>query len=265
MSGGEMSLRLARTMTWLALGAGSLLGAARADQWDLGTDADNSSGTDNAPFHGAEQIHDLGALPGALPDEDWYITRPHPFSSYEFVVDGMTGNLDLLTSGVQLVTSTGTALATSTGYGTTLSLSYRRGTTVENSFIRVRGALCGTGCTGTDTYRARFYDTTYTIPRFNNSGTQTTALLIQNNTSRGCEISIFFMDAAGALIVPGGTTGTHLAPYALNVFAPPGVAGQSGSVRIAHECGYGGLSGKAVSVEPSTGFTFDTPMLHRPR
>ena len=33
---------------------------------------------------------------------------------------------------------------------------------------------------------------------------------------------------------------------------------QSGSVRIAHTCGYGGLSGKAVSVEPATGFTFDT-------
>jgi hypothetical protein len=43
------------------------------------------------------------------------------------------------------------------------------------------------------------------------------------------------------------------------------VPDQAGSVRIPHSCGYGGLSGKAVSVEPATGFTFDTPVLHRPR
>jgi hypothetical protein len=31
-------------------------------------------------------------------------------------------------------------------------------------------------------------------------------------------------------------------------------------VQIAHVGGYGALSGKAVSLEPSTGFTFDTAM-----
>jgi hypothetical protein len=36
-------------------------------------------------------------------------------------------------------------------------------------------------------------------------------------------------------------------------------------VRIRHLCGYGGLAGKAVSIEPATGFTFDTPLEHRPR
>jgi hypothetical protein len=39
---------------------------------------------------------------------------------------------------------------------------------------------------------------------------------------------------------------------------------QSGSVRVGHTCGYGGLTGKAVSIEPSTGFTFDTGLQHRP-
>jgi hypothetical protein len=33
----------------------------------------------------------------------------------------------------------------------------------------------------------------------------------------------------------------------------------------AHTCGHGGLSGKAVSVEPATGFTFDTPFVHLPQ
>jgi hypothetical protein len=39
---------------------------------------------------------------------------------------------------------------------------------------------------------------------------------------------------------------------------------QAGSVRVGHTCGYGGLTGKAVSIEPSTGFTFDTVLQHRP-
>ena len=50
--------------------------------------------------------------------------------------------------------------------------------------MRVRGAACGTACSTSDTYRVRFYDTTYTVPRFNNSGTQATVLLVQNATDR---------------------------------------------------------------------------------
>ena len=37
------------------------------------------------------------------------------------------------------------------------------------------------------------------------------------------------------------------------------------AVRISNDGRYGDLSGKAVSVEPATGFTFDTPMALRPR
>jgi len=36
-------------------------------------------------------------------------------------------------------------------------------------------------------------------------------------------------------------------------------------VTVTHDGGYGGLVGKAVSLEPGTGFTFDTLMLPRAR
>jgi hypothetical protein len=39
----------------------------------------------------------------------------------------------------------------------------------------------------------------------------------------------------------------------------------SGSLTISHDGPFGALSGKAVAVEPATGFTFDTPLLPRPR
>jgi hypothetical protein len=35
-------------------------------------------------------------------------------------------------------------------------------------------------------------------------------------------------------------------------------AGTSGSIQIAHTCGYGKVQAKVVALEPATGFTFDT-------
>jgi hypothetical protein len=262
-----MALGMVKTVTRLALGAAILIGAhARADQWDVGVDADNGPGTDNAPVHGSQQVHDLGVLAGAVRDEDWFIAHADRFSSYEFVVDGMTGNLNLPPASVELVTATGTVEAQAIGVKEerVLSLHFLRAEVSEPRFVRVRFAACGSTCTAADTYRARLYDTTYSIPRFNNSGTQATVALIQNNTARSCFVAVFFFDVEGDVQLPDSQT-ILLAPHALHVLPVAGGAGHSGSARVVHECGYGGLSGKAVSIEPSTGFTFDTPMLPRPR
>jgi hypothetical protein len=43
------------------------------------------------------------------------------------------------------------------------------------------------------------------------------------------------------------------------------LAGQTGSITISHNGRYGELVGKGVSLEPSTGFSFDTPLIPRPR
>jgi hypothetical protein len=40
-----------------------------------------------------------------------------------------------------------------------------------------------------------------------------------------------------------------------------GLAGQSGSAQIAQMGGYAALVGKAVALEPGTGFTFDTAIV----
>jgi hypothetical protein len=36
-------------------------------------------------------------------------------------------------------------------------------------------------------------------------------------------------------------------------------------VTTGNEAGYGGIAGKAVSVEPATGLAFDTPLVYEPR
>jgi hypothetical protein len=39
----------------------------------------------------------------------------------------------------------------------------------------------------------------------------------------------------------------------------------SGSLTVAHDGPYGGLVGKAVTIDSATGASFDTPMTYRPR
>lgn len=41
--------------------------------------------------------------------------------------------------------------------------------------------------------------------------------------------------------------------------------GYSGSITVTHDAPYGGLAGKCVTLEPATGFSFDTPLTARPR
>jgi hypothetical protein len=227
--------------------------SARADQWDLGGDPDNAFTTDNVLAHGAEQVHDLAALPGPVPDQDWYLAPAQPFSSYQFVVDGLTGRLDLPAAGLQRLSESGSAVLQSAEVlelGGVLSLAWLGPATPAPAVdrVRVQGAACGTSCVGSDRYRVRFFDTTYTIARFNNSGTQATVLMVQS--------------ATGGLL---GSFDRTLPARGLDVFATaPLVPNQSGSVRVAHTCGYGGLSGKAVSIEPAAGLAFDTQMVHRP-
>ena len=260
-------MRSIRTTTAL-LALSALLGAglAGADEWDVGNDTDNALTTDNSLFHGAEQVHDLGALSPGVADQDWYLISGRNFSSYQFVVDGVTGDLDLDGTDVQRTTSDGIpsedGLVTDSGSQVTINLMV--GSAGDN-YVRVQGAACGSSCTSQARYRMRFYDTTYTIPRFNNSGTQSTVLLVVNASDRTCTGFYEFFQNDGTRVLDRQFL---LSPAQLDVFplaSEAQLAGVSGSIRILHTCGYGGLSGKAVSLEPSTGFTFETPLVHRPR
>jgi hypothetical protein len=260
-----MSARATMVALWVVLTSGA---GARADVWDTGMDPDNGLTTDNVLLHGTEQVHDLdGASFSGLSDQDWYGVESHPLSSYQFVVDGLTGDLDLTGPDVQRMSAMGVTLANADVLdgGGVLSLSWLIAAApapVQN-YVRIRDASCAAECDALDRYRARFFETTYTVPRFNNTGTQVTVLLLQNGTDRACSAGLHFLAADGSLIA---STSAALTPRQLFVLATPSVApNAAGSIRIAHGCGYGGLSGKAVSVEPATGFTFDTGLVPRPR
>jgi hypothetical protein len=255
-----MSRAKVGTAMVLALALLSFGGTARADEWDVGPGTDNSTtSTDNRLFHGVEQVHDLGAS-GGVADVDFLEVEASARSSYQVVVDGMTGNLDLDASDVTLVRENGSLVASAQASGSgRITLTWNPGVG-DTVFVRVGGAACGTTCNSQDRYRIRFYETTYSIPRFNNTGTQATVLLVVNRSHTTCSIVYQFFDVLGGFLASAVQT---LPAFAMDVrpVAASNLTGLSGSIRVTHTCGYGGLAGKAVSVEPSTGFTFDTQMV----
>ena len=243
-------------------------GIAQADVWDEQSQSDDGPATANELVHGSDQVHDLGALPGPFPDEDWFRLSIKPYSSYEVVVDGTSGDIGP-TLQVDRVTSDGTIFGSATAIGLGFSRSMRfhnpNPFVVEDKWVRVRSGVCTTSCTPSDVYRLRFYETTGAIARFNDTGGQVTVLVLQNPTSGAVTGTAYFWDTAGVLLAAPGFTLGAKATLVLDTTTVPGAGGQSGSLTVGHDARYGDLSGKTVALAPAQGWSFDSPMLSRPR
>ena len=220
--------------------------------------------------HGFAHTTDLAAS-GGVADRDLYLVAQQPYSSYEVVVDGGSGDLGTAGPLLERRSATDALLQASAPVGTGPSRTLRwqntsfLGEAGERIVVSATGpGGCGISCGPDDRYRIRFYDTTYSIPRFNNTGSQLTVLLLQNATDRPVEASVRFWLASGAL---AASQPVSLAPRQLYVLQTQttNLVGQSGSITIAHDGGHGALSGKTVALEPATGFSFDSPMVPRLR
>jgi len=236
--------------------------ARAVDVWDLSTEQDDGPGTDNGLYHGVVQNHDLGGQ-GGLADSDYYTLDSAGRSSYEVIIDGTTGDENFTSTDIQRLNSSGTSVLQSSvglaGYSAAMRWQNTNASS-EVNLIRVQGAACGSACSTNDVYRIRFYDSTYSIPRFNNTGTQTTVVLVASMVSFSCSASFHFYNTAGTFL--GTATNTYSARelFVLPTSSLAFANGQAGSIIIAHTCGYGGLAGKATALEPSTGFAFDTQL-----
>jgi len=234
------------------------------------TDLDNVSLSPMSELaHGSGSVLSLGAQPGPLATTDWFRVRQQALSSYEVVVDAASGDVGSA-AGPDLDRLAGdatTLLQSATGVGTGQARSLRFENpgivAVEDELIRVRSAGCTTDCDASDVYRVRSYDTTCAASRFNNSGTQATILVIQSAAPYAVSGHVWLQAASGVVQGSQAFTLPGHGAFVLNTstLAPA----SSGSIRVSHNGRYGDLSGKAVAVEPATGFTFDTPLLPRPR
>ena len=210
--------------------------------------------------HGATFFYDLAAQPGPAADEDVFRISQKPYSSYEVVVDATSGDIGAGSGPfVERVAPDGiTVLQASIPIGTGSSRSLRWSNTtsveVDDQTVRVRSAQCGTDCGP---------ETTYSVPRFNNAGTQITVLVLQNPTNYPISGEVYFAIPSGALVAVQGFTLGPKATVVLNTATVPGANGVSGAITVAHNGRYGDLAGKTVAVEPATGLSFDSPLVPR--
>ena len=195
-----------------------------------------------------------------------YVIRQDSRASYEVVVDAASGDLQPL--GLQRLSAGGSVVQTSAGSGVGRSRSLRwvnSGAVVDGERVVVTSGNCGTGCGADDTYRIRFYETTGLVARFNNAGGQGTVLVLQNPGASAVTGQVYLWSGAGTLLGSAPFTLPSRGSLALNTATIAGAAGKAGSITVAHDAPYGVLTGKAVALEPATGFSFDTPLVAKPR
>jgi hypothetical protein len=257
---------------WMVLGLGVALAAAapaRADVWDIQTSNDNTpAGTQNELVHGSDQIHDLGALPGPLADQDWYRIGQKAYSSYEVVVDATSGDIGAgvlvqrYGAGGAPLLQTAVPVTAGLNYSQSLRWMNATGAEVVSELVRVQSSSCTTNCGPDDVYRLRAFETTQSIPRFNNSASQVTVLLVQNPSGYTIAGNVYFWATTG-----GAPLATHpftlAAKNTLVLNTASVVPGVGGAITLASDGRYGDLSGKTVALEPATGFSFDSPMVPR--
>jgi len=124
---------------------------------------------------------------------------------------------------------------------------------------------CAAACGADDVYRLRAFETTYAVPRFNNAGTQVTVLLLQNPASYTVAGHVWFWTGSGTLLAGPPFSLPPKQTLVLNTATVPGAGGVGGTITVSHDGRYGDLTGKTVALEPSTGFSFDSPMTPRTR
>ena len=234
------------------------------------TDVDNVSLDIDELAHGHKMVRSLAALPGPVARVERFWLSQSPRASYEVVVDATSGDVG---PGVVLerVGPDGTTVLQGaqpvSGLGSSRSLRWVNAlpVSVDNEFVQVRSAQCTTDCGVDDVYRVRAYETTYAIPRFNNAGSQVTVLILQNPTSEIIAGAVHFWGAGGTLLASQPFTLAARVQLVLNTATLPALNGLSGTITVTSNGRYGELVGKAVALEPLTGFSFDSPMTPRPR
>jgi len=215
--------------------------------------------------HGSDMTEDLGGAP------DRYRIGQQPYSSYEVVVDALAGNpalqLDRVDAAGTTVIQSGAPVTNTIDMSQSLRWENSTANGVDADRVRVGNSACPGSCTSNDVYRIRALETTLAIPRFNQSGSQLSVVILQNPTNYAVSGHIYYWNTAGTLLNGPGLA-FNLSPKQTliqNSGAVPGVPGNAGTITVSHTGRYGDLTGKVVALEPSTGFSFDSPAVPRAR
>ena len=167
-----------------------------------------------------------------------------PYASYEVVVDGASGDLgagDRPGPGARRVRRPAPSCSRRLRSGPVRPQPALRQRDVRRdrriSSSACAAWTCSSDCGPDDTYRLRAWDTTGAVPRFNNSGSQVTVLLLQNPTDRPVDATVFFWSATGTLLATYATPrrATQGACGSSNTATLPGLAGAGRTITVVHD------------------------------
>jgi hypothetical protein len=257
----------------------ALAAGARADVWDETAQNDDTLDvTVNELMHGSDQVHDLAGQAGnTVADVDWFRLQVPLNASFEVLVDDLAGGIggpgaapkvelaEVRASGPSFILAA-TKPVTAFGSARRIAWSHAEPATAgEKAYVvRVSGAACGAACTSASRYRIRMVDTTLRVARFNTTGGQSTVLVLQNPTNAVQGLSVYAFGTNGDQV--GGFV-TFLDPREVSAInlAAVGLANVAGGLQMLNVAPYGSLTGKAVQMDPATGFVFETPVAYRAR
>jgi hypothetical protein len=212
--------------------------------------------------HGTSLVADLVPPAGRTSDVDYYVRYGDPYSSWEIVLDAVSGDASPLS--LELLWTDGVSVdQAAEPVGTGNALSLRFGHAYPGQHVRVRNAACGAGCGPDDAYRLRAYETTLVSPRFNRSGGQSSLIVLHNRSQAPVGGWVYFFEPDGST---GFAQGYSVAPRGTQVLDGTSFLEEfSGTAVVTNNGAYGALAAKVVSIEPATGFAFDTPLAYKPR
>jgi hypothetical protein len=253
------------------------------DPWEGTSPSDDTFETRNTMGPGSVQQHDLDQNGTATNDVDWIVVPTIARHSYEMRLNGSGGSwswgqctdcgqFERVDLNGTILTDDASVINDGDGGPGDPEESYDRtirwiaDSTTLAERVRVTGATDASE-DASSVYTLRFWDTTYTIPRWNSSGGQVTVIVLTNITQNPnpIQITVSFYDSLGALIYTQGSPLLSNRPWVFSTASVSTLVGRSGFAKVAHTAGYGGLSGKAVALEPATGFTFDTELTPIPQ
>ena len=216
----------------------------------------------NEVLHGWIQAGDLAST--GAPDVDYYRIAQQARTSWEVVVDEVSGDIapGLVLERLASDNSTVLQSASPVGTGPARSMRWEHTSAVDavRQTLRVRSAGCTTDCGADDGYRIRLYETTMTLPRFNNANNSVTVVIVQNpNVSLSVSGNLWFWSGSGALLYSRAFTLPPLGVFTLSPVQAAPLLGVVGSATLTSNAPYGALAVKAVTIDSGGGFSFDAP------
>jgi hypothetical protein len=204
-----------------------------------------------------------------VPPSRLYRMEQAPLASYEVVLDSVSGDAAPELQMDRVGAFPGDLLQQSSPVGTGSARSLRWQNTTTNAVpteqISIHSPGCSASCSFDDVFRLRVYETTGRIARFNNSDSQASVVVLQNSSAEPLTGLLHFWNGAGErLFVQPFALGPRQT-LTLSAVAISALQGASGSITVTHDGPYGALSGKAVALEPATGYSFDSPLTVRSR